>query len=84
MPKVTLLRPETKDYTIVRGTTSITFIGGQPKDVSVAVALTAKKILAKGKSLFKIEDVPELIQSCVQGQKNTRLVNQTTLFSVGA
>ena len=80
MPKVTLLRPENKDYTMVRGSTMLKFIGGQSKDVSVAVALTAKKITEKDRPLFKIEDVPELVKSENQAQNSTRLVNQTTLF----
>ena len=62
MPKVTLLQPPYKDYTIYYGKGGFRFEGGKAKEVPVAVALLCKKKkTAKGDPLFSVAKMPEIV-----------------------
>lgn len=81
MPKVTLLKPKHQDYTVVKGATSIKFVGGIPKEVSAAVAMDCQKKIHKGKPLFEVEGMPTIVKSEAREQKKTRpLVSKGKLF----
>ena len=89
MPKVTLLKPARKDYTLMRGNTAIKFTGGVPTDVEPAVAISCKKVMEKGRPIFSVEDMPRLISPKREEQndspkkgKSTRLASQRKLFDV--
>lgn len=62
MPKVTLLRSDSEDYTIVLGRKVFIFYGGAPKDVPVAVALIARRVRDSQKqSVFQIDELPKIV-----------------------
>ena len=64
MPKVTLLRSNSEDYTMVLGRKLFIFYGGVPKDVPVSVALAAQRARDSQKQLvFKIEGLPKIVPS---------------------
>lgn len=63
MPKVTLLSAEGSRYDMMFGTAKYVFRGGRSALVPVAVAIACKKRLnAKGKPLFKVEEMPTIIE----------------------
>lgn len=63
MPTVTLLKPASADYTVIRGGSSTSFKGGEPMDVSIPVALQLKNLRSGDKPMFKVEDIPDLVLS---------------------
>ena len=67
MPKVTLLAEPWTNYTLIHGMASYEFHGGEPLDVPVHAALIcSKKRDQKGNCLFKIDDMPEVVEhACV-------------------
>jgi hypothetical protein len=64
MPKVTLLGNPGKTYTYYFGKKEFVFLSGVPQEVPVAVALSLQgKTNRKGKPIFKVVDLPEIITS---------------------
>lgn len=61
-PKVTLLQPGWKDYTVIFGKKKFLFVGGVPKEVAPAVALVLQRMRdKKGQQRFKIENMPTIV-----------------------
>lgn len=64
MPKVTLLREPFQDYTMYLGRKEFRFVGGEGKEVPVAVALECQRRNDIATDpLFQVEDVPCVYQS---------------------
>lgn len=64
--KVTLLRPENATYTAYFFGKEYSFRGGRKKKIPAAIAMKLRKILHKGKPLFNVEDLPEVITEEVE------------------
>jgi hypothetical protein len=91
MPEVTLLKPSKNDFTIVKGSHAVKFVGKKPQKVSVAIALVcAKKMDDKGRPMFSVSGMPDIVkpvskteptQNVPMQEKTTRKkVQQTSLF----
>jgi hypothetical protein len=66
--KVTLLGKPGNTYTLVHGQKSYMFGAGSPRKVPLVVALIAKKKMdRRGNPIFRVEELPEIIEG--KGEK---------------
>jgi len=62
MPEVTLLKPANCDWTLYKGRHAIKFIGGEPKRVPPAIALSCKRVKEAGQPIVRIADMPQVVK----------------------